>query len=159
MRWLRSQLGLVSQEPSLFRASIAENVAYGKEGATPAEVDAALDAAHASGFVAALERGSATEVGERGVTLSGGQKQRARFEGAWEGRQCESLSHRLSLPSPPLHTRRWPSPARSLKTRPCCCWTKRRCGCMRGSAALPLPTSLCCLVLTLAPPHFLFPPS
>ena len=74
--WLRRHLGLVSQEPALFQSSVFDNVAYGEEGASREEVDAALAAAHAAGFVGALPSGVDTQVGERGISLSGGQKQR-----------------------------------------------------------------------------------
>jgi ATP-binding cassette subfamily B protein len=74
--WVREQVGAVSQEPVLFAASIAENVRYGRPGATDDEVRAALRAANALDFVLAFPEGLATMVGERGVRLSGGQKQR-----------------------------------------------------------------------------------
>ena len=74
--WLRSQIGVVAQEPLLFSRSIAANIRYGRDGASEAEVEAAARAANVHDFVAALPEGYATEVGERGVRLSGGQKQR-----------------------------------------------------------------------------------
>ncbi len=74
--WLREQVGAVSQEPVLFATSIAENVRYGRPGATDDEVRAALTAANALGFVLEFPEGLGTLVGERGVRLSGGQKQR-----------------------------------------------------------------------------------
>ena len=76
VRWLRDQIGLVSQEPTLFALSIKENIKYGKEGATDAEVEAAAKAANAHNFISALPDGYDTQVGERGIQLSGGQKQR-----------------------------------------------------------------------------------
>ncbi|CAI5954612.1 unnamed protein product [Closterium sp. NIES-64] len=76
LTWLRSQLGLVSQEPSLFATSILENIRYGKEDATQEEVEEAARIANAHSFVTALPQGYNTQVGERGVQLSGGQKQR-----------------------------------------------------------------------------------
>ncbi|GBF96721.1 ABC transporter B family-like [Raphidocelis subcapitata] len=76
LAWLRQQIGLVSQEPTLFMTTIFENIAIGKPGATPEEVAAAARAANAAGFIAALPLGMETQVGERGVQLSGGQKQR-----------------------------------------------------------------------------------
>ncbi|CAI5481222.1 unnamed protein product [Closterium sp. Yama58-4] len=76
LTWLRSQLGLVSQEPSLFATSILENIRYGKEDATLEEVEEAARIANAHSFVTALPHGYNTQVGERGVQLSGGQKQR-----------------------------------------------------------------------------------
>jgi ATP-binding cassette subfamily B protein len=75
-RWLREQVGAVSQEPVLFATSIAENVRYGRPGASDADVDQALEAANALQFVSGFPEGTETLVGERGVRLSGGQKQR-----------------------------------------------------------------------------------
>jgi ABC transporter fused permease/ATP-binding protein len=74
--WLRGQIGVVSQEPILFSASIAENVRYGKPSASTEEVIEACRAANAHGFVEGFSDGYRTQVGERGAQLSGGQKQR-----------------------------------------------------------------------------------
>lgn len=74
--WLRERVGVVSQEPILFGASVAENIRFGRPGASDAEVQAAARAAHADGFIERLPQGYDTPVGERGVQLSGGQKQR-----------------------------------------------------------------------------------
>jgi len=74
--WLRRKVGVVAQEPILFSSSIADNVRYGREGATDAEVLAAARAANAHDFVSRFPDGYGTLVGERGVQLSGGQKQR-----------------------------------------------------------------------------------
>ena len=74
--WLRSQVGVVSQEPVLFSTTIADNVRYGRPGATDAEVRDALGNANALQFVLGFPDGLATKVGERGQQLSGGQKQR-----------------------------------------------------------------------------------
>ncbi|RZR92901.1 hypothetical protein BHM03_00021278 [Ensete ventricosum] len=77
LRWLRQQMGLVSQEPALFNDTIRANIAYGKEGkATEAEIIAAAELANAHKFISSLQKGYDTLVGERGVQLSGGQKQR-----------------------------------------------------------------------------------
>ncbi|KAJ6847236.1 ABC transporter B family member 11-like isoform X2 [Iris pallida] len=77
LRWLRQQMGLVSQEPALFNDTIRANIAYGKEGmATEAEVVAAAESANAHKFICSLQKGYETMVGERGIQLSGGQKQR-----------------------------------------------------------------------------------
>ncbi|KAJ1399718.1 P-loop containing nucleoside triphosphate hydrolase [Sesbania bispinosa] len=76
LKSLRLKIGLVQQEPALFAASIFENIAYGKDGATEAEVVEAARAANVHGFVSSLPEGYKTPVGERGVQLSGGQKQR-----------------------------------------------------------------------------------
>ena len=75
-RWLRRQVGVVSQEPILFSATVAENVRYGRPDATDDEVEAAARAANAHEFIGRFPEGYATQVGERGVQLSGGQKQR-----------------------------------------------------------------------------------
>ncbi|XP_072958940.1 ABC transporter B family member 11-like [Typha angustifolia] len=77
LRWLRQQMGLVSQEPALFNDSIRANIAYGKEGeATESGIIAAAELANAHKFISALQQGYDTLVGERGSQLSGGQKQR-----------------------------------------------------------------------------------
>jgi ATP-binding cassette subfamily B protein len=73
---LRSHIGVVSGEPFLFSVSIRDNIAYGRPGASEAEVVAAAEAAGADGFIRALPDGYGTVVGERGYTLSGGQRQR-----------------------------------------------------------------------------------
>lgn len=76
LRTLRSHVGLVNQEPALFGVSIRENILYGREGATEAEIVEAAKAANAHTFISGLPDGYDTEVGERGTQLSGGQKQR-----------------------------------------------------------------------------------
>ncbi|EFH58359.1 P-glycoprotein 4, P-glycoprotein4 [Arabidopsis lyrata subsp. lyrata] len=76
LKWIRSKIGLVSQEPVLFTASIKDNIAYGKEDATIEEIKAAAELANASKFVDKLPQGLDTMVGEHGTQLSGGQKQR-----------------------------------------------------------------------------------
>ncbi len=73
---LRSQIGIVLQETSLFSGTIRENIAYGRPEATDADVTQAAQAAQATEFIAELPDGYETVVGERGVGLSGGQKQR-----------------------------------------------------------------------------------
>jgi len=73
---LRAQISLVLQESILFRANIAENIAYGQPNASFNQIVDAARAAHADGFIQALPEGYSTVVGERGVTLSGGQRQR-----------------------------------------------------------------------------------
>jgi subfamily B ATP-binding cassette protein MsbA len=73
---LRRQIAIVPQDPQLFRASVAENIRYGRLDATDAEVRSAAMEANADEFVASLPDGYNTEVGERGVRLSGGQRQR-----------------------------------------------------------------------------------
>ncbi|KAK4373872.1 hypothetical protein RND71_004549 [Anisodus tanguticus] len=77
VKWLREQMGLVSQEPILFNDTIRDNIAYGKEtDATEAEIVAAAELANAHNFISGLQQGYDTLVGERGTQLSGGQKQR-----------------------------------------------------------------------------------
>ena len=73
---LRSQIGMVTQETVLFDDSIAANIAYGKPGAAHEEIEAAARAAHAHEFIAPLDNGYDTLIGERGQRLSGGQRQR-----------------------------------------------------------------------------------
>jgi ATP-binding cassette subfamily B protein len=73
---LRGAIGYVSQDVFLFRGTVRENIAYGRPGASDAEVRAAAEAAEAHEFVTGLADGYDTLVGERGVTLSGGQRQR-----------------------------------------------------------------------------------
>lgn len=76
LRSLRSQIGIVPQEPILFSGSARENIAYGRPEATPEEVEAAARAANAHDFIADLPKGYDTPVGERATKLSGGQRQR-----------------------------------------------------------------------------------
>lgn len=73
---LRRQFGVVLQEPVLFAASIAENIAYGKPEASDREIVAAATAAASHDFISALPEGYETQVGERGSRLSGGERQR-----------------------------------------------------------------------------------
>jgi ABC-type multidrug transport system fused ATPase/permease subunit len=73
---LRSQMALVPQEVLLFGGSIAENIAYGKPGASQAEIEAASRRANAHEFISQFPEGYATLVGERGIKVSGGQRQR-----------------------------------------------------------------------------------
>jgi len=73
---LRRNIAVVAQEPVIFSGSIADNIRYGREDATQAQVRAAAEAAAASEFIEKLPNGFDTLVGERGVTLSGGQRQR-----------------------------------------------------------------------------------
>lgn len=73
---LRRQIALVSQQVTLFNASITENIAYGEVAPDTAAVEAAARAAHAHEFIERLNQGYDTLVGENGVMLSGGQRQR-----------------------------------------------------------------------------------
>lgn len=73
---LRRRMALVPQEPTIFAASVLDNIRYGRPEATEEDVRRAAALASADGFVQALPEGYDTVVGERGVTLSGGQRQR-----------------------------------------------------------------------------------
>jgi ATP-binding cassette subfamily B multidrug efflux pump len=73
---LRSQIGIVLQDTTLFSGTIHENIAYGRPEASSADVEAAARAAQAHDFITGFPDGYATTIGERGVTLSGGQRQR-----------------------------------------------------------------------------------
>jgi ATP-binding cassette subfamily B protein len=73
---LRRQFAMVLQEPVLFSATIAENIAYARPEASFAEIRAAAEAAEAHAFISALPDGYNTVVGERGMSLSGGERQR-----------------------------------------------------------------------------------
>jgi ATP-binding cassette subfamily B protein len=73
---VRARIALVAQEASLFSGSALDNVRFGRGDATDEEVRAAVRAAEAEAFLAALPEGAATPVGERGKSLSGGQRQR-----------------------------------------------------------------------------------
>jgi ABC transporter fused permease/ATP-binding protein len=76
LRDLRGALAMVAQEPVLFSGSIRTNIAYGKQGATDAEIEQAARDANAHDFITGFPQGYATVIGERGTKLSGGQKQR-----------------------------------------------------------------------------------
>ncbi|MGI5340151.1 ABC transporter transmembrane domain-containing protein [Streptomyces sp. CA-181903] len=73
---LRELVAVAFEEPTLFSASVGENVLMGGAAAGPAELERALAVAQADGFVHALPQGAATQVGEQGLSLSGGQRQR-----------------------------------------------------------------------------------
>jgi len=76
LRSLRSQIGIVPQEPILFDGTIAENIAYGRPEASLEEIRAAARAGNADDFIQALPQRYGTGIGERGAKLSGGQRQR-----------------------------------------------------------------------------------
>ncbi|KAA0700922.1 ATP-binding cassette domain-containing protein [Neorhizobium sp. P12A] len=73
---LRDRIAIVPQDVTIFAASIRDNIAFGRPGASEDEVRAAAIAAQADEFISRLDRGYETQVGERGITLSGGQRQR-----------------------------------------------------------------------------------
>jgi ATP-binding cassette subfamily B protein len=73
---LRRQIAFVADDPFLFSATVAENIAYGAPGADRAQIELAARRAQAHDFIASLPDGYETVVGERGLTLSGGQRQR-----------------------------------------------------------------------------------
>ena len=73
---LRRAIGIVPQDTVLFNDTVAYNIAYGRPGASQAEVEAAAQAAHIHAFIAGTPKGYETMVGERGLKLSGGEKQR-----------------------------------------------------------------------------------
>ncbi|SJZ82662.1 ATP-binding cassette, subfamily B [Lysobacter spongiicola DSM 21749] len=73
---LREAIALVPQQPAIFATTARDNIRYGRLEASDAEVDRAVEAAHATDFIAALPQGLDTELGERGARLSGGQQQR-----------------------------------------------------------------------------------
>ena len=76
LRSLRRNVGLVQQDVALFTGSVAENIAYGRPGATLEEIKAAARQAGAEEFIEKLPQGYDTDIGPRGVKLSGGQRQR-----------------------------------------------------------------------------------
>jgi ATP-binding cassette subfamily B protein len=73
---LRGRMAIVPQDVTIFAASAADNIAFGRPGATMAAIEAAARDARADDFIVRLDRGYDTALGERGVTLSGGQRQR-----------------------------------------------------------------------------------
>jgi ATP-binding cassette subfamily B protein len=73
---LRARMALVPQEPTIFAASVLDNIRYGRPDASEDEVRLAAELASADGFIQAMPQGYGTLIGERGVTLSGGQRQR-----------------------------------------------------------------------------------
>jgi len=74
--YIRSQIGIVPQDVLLFGGSLRENIAYGRPGATDADIILAAQRANAWGFIEGFPEGLSTLVGERGIKLSGGQRQR-----------------------------------------------------------------------------------
>ncbi|KAK2167994.1 hypothetical protein NP493_1249g00018 [Ridgeia piscesae] len=76
VKWLRQQIGVVSQEPVLFDGSISDNIRLGREGATQADIEEAAKMANAHNFIMMFPEKYNTLVGQRGAHMSGGQKQR-----------------------------------------------------------------------------------
>lgn len=76
LTWLRSNIGVVGQEPILFGTTIKENIQFGSKSATEEDIKRAAKKANAHEFIKELPNGYNTLVGERGAQLSGGQKQR-----------------------------------------------------------------------------------
>ena len=76
MAALRQQISIIEQDLFLFSRSVAENISFGRPGATQEEIEAAARAAQAHDFIMSFKDGYLTVIGERGVTLSGGQRQR-----------------------------------------------------------------------------------
>jgi ABC-type multidrug transport system fused ATPase/permease subunit len=76
LRSLRGAISVVDDDPFLFSATVAENIAYGRPDASREEVERAAERAQAAGFIGELPDGYDTRIGERGLTLSGGQRQR-----------------------------------------------------------------------------------
>ena len=76
LKWLRQNIGVVSQEPVLFNTTIAENIRFGREDATMEDIEQAAKNANAYTFVSQFPDGFNTHVGEGGAQMSGGQKQR-----------------------------------------------------------------------------------
>lgn len=81
IKWLRSQIGLVSQEPTLFDTTIAANIKFGmpEAEATQADIEEAAKEANAHDFIMSFPDGYETEVGAGSTQISGGQKQRSEF--------------------------------------------------------------------------------
>ena len=73
---LRQEIGVIAQDPFLFSATVRENIAFGRPGASADDVERAARLAQAHEFIEALPEGYDTVIGERGITLSGGQRQR-----------------------------------------------------------------------------------
>ncbi|TGQ09939.1 MULTISPECIES: ABC transporter transmembrane domain-containing protein [unclassified Mesorhizobium] len=73
---IRERIAIVPQDVTIFAASVRDNIGFGRQGAGEAEIEAAAKAALADEFIARLDKGYDSQVGERGVTLSGGQRQR-----------------------------------------------------------------------------------
>jgi subfamily B ATP-binding cassette protein MsbA len=91
---LRRQVSFVLQEAVLFHATVADNIAYGKPGATREEILRAAMLANADEFISRLPNGYDTVIGERGDTLSGGQRQRIAIASRHHSRRRHSAARR-----------------------------------------------------------------
>lgn len=86
LSWLRSEIGIVGQEPALFATTISENIRYGNLSATQEDIEKAAKRANVHKFIKSLPNGYDTVIGERGTQLSGGQKQRIAIARALVGK-------------------------------------------------------------------------
>lgn len=86
LSWLRSEIGIVGQEPALFATTISENIRYGNLSATQEDIEKAAKRANVHKFIRSLPNGYDTVIGERGTQLSGGQKQRIAIARALVGK-------------------------------------------------------------------------
>lgn len=86
LSWLRSEIGIVGQEPALFATTISENIRYGSLSATQEDIEKAAKRANVHKFIKSLPNGYDTVIGERGTQLSGGQKQRIAIARALVGK-------------------------------------------------------------------------
>ncbi len=158
---LRELVSVAFEEPTLFSASVGENVLMGAgRGAGEADLARALDTRQA-GFVHRLPQGTATQVGEQGLSLSGGQRQRLALARAVVGRPRSSRStircRRSTCTRKPWWRRRcgayWRTPPRSSSRtgrRPCCSPTGWRC-CPAAASRPWAPTTNCCAPATSTP--------
>ena len=94
---LRAAISVVDDDPFLFSATVAENIAYGRPDATQEEIERAAERAQAAGFIAELPNGYETRIGERGLTLSGGQRQRVAIARALLSRPADPRARRRDL--------------------------------------------------------------
>ena len=125
VRSVRAAVAVVSDDPFLFSASVAENIAYARPGAPMGEIEQAARRAQAHQFITRLPQGYDTQVGERGLTLSGGQRQRLAIARALAGeparadpRRRHLLGRRLDRAEHQARARRGDGGAHHLRDRP-----------------------------------------